>query len=96
VIAIENARLLADLQERQRELARSVEELKSLGEVSRTVNSSLERQASWQNRSREVAVDKVGAHFPLQHDIAPIANVLEDEQAHNDFRRIAPPVACAA
>jgi hypothetical protein len=50
VIAIENARLLADLQERQRELARSVDELKSLGEVSRTVNSSLERQASWQNR----------------------------------------------
>jgi DNA-binding HxlR family transcriptional regulator len=42
VIAIENARLLADLQERQRELARSMEELKSLGEVSRTVNSSLE------------------------------------------------------
>ena len=42
VIAIENARLLADLQERQRELARSVEELKSLGEVSQTVNSSLE------------------------------------------------------
>ena len=42
VIAIENARLLADLQERQRELARSVEELKSLGAVSQTVNSTLE------------------------------------------------------
>src|SRR5262249_1532032 len=42
VIAIENARLVADLQERQTELARSVEELKSLGEVSQTVNSSLE------------------------------------------------------
>jgi signal transduction histidine kinase len=42
VIAIENARLLADLQERQRELARSVEELKSLGEVSGAVNASLD------------------------------------------------------
>jgi two-component system, NtrC family, sensor kinase len=31
VIAIENARLLSDLQERQRELARSVDKLKSLG-----------------------------------------------------------------
>ena len=42
VIAIENARLLADLQERQTELARSVEELKSLGEVSKAVNFSLD------------------------------------------------------
>jgi GAF domain-containing protein len=31
VIAIENARLLSDLQERQRELARSVDKLQSLG-----------------------------------------------------------------
>ena len=42
VIAIENARLLADLQERQQELARSVEELKSLGDVNQAVNASLE------------------------------------------------------
>ena len=39
VIAIENARLLDEVQERTTELARSVEELKSLGEVSQTVNS---------------------------------------------------------
>ena len=42
VIAIENARLLADLQARQRDLARSVEELKSLADVSQAVNASLE------------------------------------------------------
>jgi GAF domain-containing protein len=42
VIAIENARLLDELQSRTRELARSVEELKALGEVSQAVNSSLD------------------------------------------------------
>jgi signal transduction histidine kinase len=42
VIAIENARLLNELRERTGELARSVEELRALGEVSQAVNSSLD------------------------------------------------------
>jgi signal transduction histidine kinase len=42
VIAIENVRLLQELQERTGELARSVEELKALGEVSRAVSSTLD------------------------------------------------------
>jgi len=42
VIAIENARLFQEVQARTRELARSVEELESLGKVSQAVNSSLE------------------------------------------------------
>ncbi len=42
VIAIENARLLDELQTRQKELARSVEELRSLGEVGRAVSSTLD------------------------------------------------------
>jgi signal transduction histidine kinase len=42
VIAIENARLLDELQTRQRELARSVEEMRALGEVGRAVSSSLD------------------------------------------------------
>ncbi len=42
VIAIENVRLLQELQARTRELARSVEELKALGEVSRAVSSTLD------------------------------------------------------
>jgi signal transduction histidine kinase len=41
VIAIENARLLNELRARTDELARSVEELRALGEVSQTVNSTL-------------------------------------------------------
>ena len=42
VIAIENVRLLDELQARTRELARSVAELQALGEVSHAVNSTLD------------------------------------------------------
>jgi GAF domain-containing protein/anti-sigma regulatory factor (Ser/Thr protein kinase) len=42
VIAIENVRLFQELQERTRELARSMEELKALGEVGQAVSSTLE------------------------------------------------------
>jgi signal transduction histidine kinase len=41
VIAIENVRLFDEVQARTRELARSVEELRALGEVSRAVSSTL-------------------------------------------------------
>ena len=44
VIAIENVRLFQELQARTRELTRSVEELKALGEVSQTVSSTLDLQ----------------------------------------------------
>jgi signal transduction histidine kinase/putative methionine-R-sulfoxide reductase with GAF domain len=44
VIAIENVRLFNELQERTRELVRSVEELKALGEVGRAVSSTLDLQ----------------------------------------------------
>jgi signal transduction histidine kinase len=42
VIAIENVRLFTELQERTRELARSVGELKALGEVGQAVSSTLD------------------------------------------------------
>jgi signal transduction histidine kinase/putative methionine-R-sulfoxide reductase with GAF domain len=42
VIAIENARLLGELRQRTNELSRSVGELKTLGEVSQAVNSTLD------------------------------------------------------
>src|SRR5262249_6711638 len=41
-IAIENVRLFDEVQARTRELSRSVEELRALGEVSQTVNSTLD------------------------------------------------------
>src|SRR5438309_1695514 len=42
VIAIENVRLFQELQERTRDLARSVEELQALGEVGQAVSSTLD------------------------------------------------------
>jgi GAF domain-containing protein len=42
VIAIENARLLSELQTRTQELTRSVEQLTALGDVGRAVSSSLD------------------------------------------------------
>ena len=45
VIAIENVRLFDEVQARTRELTRSVAELRTLGEVSQAVNSTLELQA---------------------------------------------------
>ena len=42
VIAIENVRLFDEVQARTRDLARSVEELQALGEVSQAVNSTLD------------------------------------------------------
>jgi len=44
VIAIENVRLFREVQARTQELARSVEELKALGEVGRAVSSTLDLQ----------------------------------------------------
>jgi GAF domain-containing protein len=44
VIAIENARLFEEVQERTAELARSIDELQALGEVSQVVSSSLDLQ----------------------------------------------------
>jgi signal transduction histidine kinase len=44
VIAIENARLFEELEERTRELAQSVDELRALGEVGQAVSSSLDLQ----------------------------------------------------
>jgi signal transduction histidine kinase len=45
VIAIENVRLLNELRARTTELARSVEELRALGEVSQAVNSTLDLES---------------------------------------------------
>ena len=45
VIAIDNVRLFQALDERTRELARSVEELRALGEIGQAVNSTLDPEA---------------------------------------------------
>jgi signal transduction histidine kinase len=45
VIAIENTRLISELRDRTGELARSVEELRALGDISQAVNSTLDVEA---------------------------------------------------
>src|SRR4029453_3797057 len=34
----------------------------------------------------KLAVDEIGTHLPLEHDVAPVASVLEDEQPDDHFR----------
>jgi hypothetical protein len=44
----------------------------------------------------EVAIDQVGAHFALENRVAPVAHVLENQQAQNHIGRRAQPTASAA
>ena len=44
----------------------------------------------------EVAVDEIGTHLALEHLIAPVADVLEDEQSQHHLRRRTMPPAAAA
>jgi GAF domain-containing protein len=66
VIAIENVRLFDEVQTRTRELARSVEELKALGEVSQAVNSTLDLETvltTIVSRSVELSHTDAGAIY---------------------------------
>ena len=44
----------------------------------------------------EVAVHQIGAHLALEHAIAPVADVLEDQQAQHHLRRRTQSAAAAA
>jgi GAF domain-containing protein len=66
VIAMENARLFGELRSRTDELARSVEELKALGEVGQAVSSTLDLRAvlaTILNRSVAMAGAEAGVIF---------------------------------
>ena len=45
---------------------------------------------------REVAVDEIGTYFALEHLVAPVAGVLENEQSQHHLRRRTTPPAAAA
>src|SRR5215467_2611329 len=49
-----------------------------------------------QANAGELAVDDLGAHLPLKYRVAPVARMLENEQADDDFGGKAAPTACAA
>lgn len=44
----------------------------------------------------EVAIHQIGAHFTFQHVIAPVANMLEDQQPQHHLGRRAQPTTTAA
>jgi GAF domain-containing protein len=56
VIAIENARLLSELQARTAELTQSVGELRALGEVGQAISSTLD----WRRRSQHYVKHRKG------------------------------------
>ena len=68
VIAIENARLFAELRQRTDDLTQSVEELQALGEVTQAVNSTLELQtvlATIVAKAVEISATDAGAIYVL-------------------------------
>lgn len=70
-IAIENARLLSELRDRTAELTRSVDELKALSEVGRTVSSTLDLQTVLDTiMARAVELSGVGGGFIYEYDDA--------------------------
>ena len=76
VIAIENARLFEEVQNRTRELSQSVEELRALGDVSQAVNSTLDLET--------VLTTIVGRAVQLSHTDAGAIYVFDEES--KEFR----------
>jgi len=76
VIAIQNVRLFDEVQARTRELARSVEELQALGEVSQAVNSTLDLET--------VLTTIVGRAVQLSRTDAGAVYVFDEER--KEFR----------
>ena len=70
VIAIENARLFEEVQARTSELARSVEDLRALSEVSHAVNSTLDLETVLRTivaKAVELSVTEAGAIYVFSH-----------------------------
>src|SRR4029434_540447 len=76
VIAIENVRLFQELQGLTRELARSVEELKAVGEVGQAVSSSLEL---------ETVLTRIASHA-VQLSGADGGAIYEYDEATEEFQ----------
>ena len=76
VIAIENARLFEEVQSRTRDLSQSVDELRALGEVSQTVNSTLDLET--------VLTTIVGRSVQLSRTDAGAIYVFDEER--KEFR----------
>src|SRR3979490_3407055 len=44
----------------------------------------------------KAAINEIGTHFALQYHVAPVADMLENQQAHNHLGGGAPPAAASA
>ncbi len=81
VIAIENVRLFQELEARTRELTRSVEELRALGEVSQAVGSTLDLETVLATIVTR-AVQLSGSHSGLAYEFDETARVFHVRATH--------------
>ena len=81
VIAIENVRLLTELQSRTGELARSVEELQALAEVSRAVSSTLDLETVL-SRIVARAIELSAAHGGVIYEYDETGQAFQVRGAH--------------
>src|SRR5262249_15762168 len=95
VIAIENARLLAELQARTGELTRSVDELTALGEVGRAVSSTLDLETVLTTigaRGVQLADLEAGAIYEYD-EVAEVFHLRATQNLPEEFLEIARPLA---
>ncbi len=93
VIAIDNAHLFQQLQERTQKLTRSVEELQALGEISQAVSSSLEVETVLDTvvqASVRLAQADSGTIYTVEsaHEFVPRASSGLDEETLAAFRHV--------
>jgi GAF domain-containing protein len=95
VIAVENARLLAELQARTDDLTRSVDQLTALGEVGRAVSSSLDLETVLTTIvSRAVQLSGLEAGAIYEYDeVAEVFHLRATQNLPAEFLEIARPLA---
>ena len=81
VIAIENVRLFDEVQARTRELARSVAELRALGEVSRAVSSTLKLETVLETIVA-CAVQLSGSESGIVYEFDEVAQTFQARSSH--------------
>ena len=86
VIAIENTRLLNELRARTSALARSVEELRGLGDVTQAVNSTLDLQTVLDTivaRATQLSGTEAGAIYVFDQTQVRVARDLRNDRGHD-------------
>jgi GAF domain-containing protein len=95
VIAVENTRLLSELQARTQELTRSVGELRALGEVGRAVSSTLDLETvltTIVSRAVQLADLEAGAIYEYD-EAAEVFHLRATQNLPEEFLQVARPLA---